>query len=167
MIRILGIDPGSRVTGFGVVGVERHRVQHLAHGCIRLGDGAIDARLVKIFDTLAALIAEHRPHEAAIEKVFMNRNADSALKLGHARGVAMLAAGKAGLAVTEYSPNSIKQAVVGRGHAEKGQVQHMVRALLGLDGVLQADAADALAAAVCHAHMREGLARLARAGARA
>ncbi|MEQ8662644.1 MAG: crossover junction endodeoxyribonuclease RuvC [Gammaproteobacteria bacterium] len=166
MILVLGIDPGSRVTGYGVIGIERHRVQHVANGCIRLGDGAIDARLVTMFDALTAVIAEHHPVEAAIEKVFMNRNADSALKLGHARGVAMLAASKAGLAVSEYSPNSIKQAVVGRGHAEKGQVQHMVRALLGLTTAPQADAADALATAICHAHMREGLARLARAGAR-
>lgn len=167
MIRILGIDPGSRVTGYGVVDVQRHRVQHIVEGCIRLGNASIETRLVTIFDTLSALIVEYRPDEAAIEKVFMSRNADSALKLGHARGVAMLAASKAGLGVTEYSPTTIKQAVVGRGHADKEQVQHMVRALLALERVPQADAADALAAAICHAHMREGLARLALSGARA
>jgi len=166
MIVILGIDPGSRVMGYGVIGVERHRVSHRANGCIRLGDGAIADRLVTIFDTLSAIITEHRPDEAAIEKVFMQRNADSALKLGHARGVAMLAASKAGLGVSEYSATRIKQAVVGRGHAAKGQVQHMVRALLDLEQAPQADAADALATAICHAHMREGLAQLALAGGR-
>lgn len=166
MITILGIDPGSRVTGYGVVSLERHRVTYRACGAIRLGDGALDDRLTHLFDALETVIAEHAPAEAAIEKVFMNRNADSALKLGHARGVAILAARRAGLSVAEYSATRIKQTVVGRGHAEKGQVQHMVSALLGLVETPQADAADALAAAICHGHMREGLARLALAGAR-
>jgi crossover junction endodeoxyribonuclease RuvC len=163
---IIGIDPGSRVTGFGVVAVERHRVVHVDSGCVQLGDAALDDRLVLLFDALAAVVHRHRPSEAAIERVFMNRNADSALKLGHARGVAVLALRQAGLAVSEYSATQIKQTVVGRGHADKVQVQHMVRVLLGLERAPAADAADALAAAICHAHVRPGLARLAVAGAR-
>lgn len=154
------------MTGFGVVEVSRHRVTHLHAGCIRLGEIAFAERLVVLFDELSAVIARYRPTEAAVEKVFMNRNADSALKLGHARGVAMLAAGKAGLAVNEYAATLIKQTVAGRGHAGKGQIQHMVKALLGLAEAPAADAADALAAAICHAHMRDGLARLALAAGR-
>lgn len=163
---ILGIDPGSRITGWGVVRVSGHRVSHLDDGCIRLGDGPLDERLVTLFDVLSSVIARHRPDEAAVEKVFMNRNADSALKLGHARGVAILCARRAGLAVSEYAATQVKQALVGRGHADKAQVQHMVKALLDLAATPAADAADALAAAICHAHMREGLARIALAGAR-
>ncbi|MEX2481083.1 MAG: crossover junction endodeoxyribonuclease RuvC [Gammaproteobacteria bacterium] len=166
MTIILGIDPGSRVTGYGVVSVERHRVTHVDDGCIRLGDIPLGERLVILFDALSAIIAQHLPAEAAVEKVFMNRNADSALKLGHARGVAMLAAAKGGLAVNEYAATLIKQTVVGRGHADKLQIQHMVTALLRLERAPQADAADALAAAICHAHMRTGLAQIALAGAR-
>ena len=166
MTVILGIDPGSRVTGYGVIGVDRHRITHLDDGCIRLGDGPLDDRLLMLFDELSALVARHQPVEAAVEKVFMNRNADSALKLGHARGVAVLAARKAGLVVAEYAATQIKQTVVGRGHADKAQVQHMVSALLDLKRTPAADAADALGAAICHAHMREGIARLALAGAR-
>lgn len=166
MTIILGIDPGSRITGYGVVAVERHRVTHLANGCIKLGGAALDVRLMTLYDELSQVIGEYRPHEAAIEKVFMNRNADSALKLGHARGVAMLGASKGGLTVAEYSATQIKQTVVGRGHADKVQVQHMVKALLELDANPAADAADALAAAICHAHMREGLAQIALAGGR-
>lgn len=165
MTVILGIDPGSRVTGYGVVRSAPQRTEFLTCGCIRLAtDGSFDERLVQLYDELAAVIAEHRPTEAAIERVFMNRNADSALKLGHARGVAMLAARRAGLVVSEYTATQIKQSVVGRGHAEKVQVQHMVRFLLGLSAEPSADAADALAAALCHAAMRDGRARLANAG---
>ena len=166
MTVILGIDPGSRVTGYGVVRVERHRVFHIEDGCIKLGELALGERLVVLFDALSAIIARHQPAEAAVEKVFMSRNADSALKLGHARGVALLAASKAGLAVSEYAATLIKQTVVGRGHAEKIQVQHMIKVLLQLERAPPTDAADALAAAICHAHMRTGLAHLARVGAR-
>jgi crossover junction endodeoxyribonuclease RuvC len=164
---ILGIDPGSRITGFGVVRVSRHRAVFLSAGSIRLGDGPLDDRLVQLYETLSGVIREWAPTEAAIERVFMNRNADSALKLGHARGVAILAARQAGLLVHEYSATQVKQTVVGRGHAEKGQVQHMVKVLLGINHAPATDAADALAIAICHSHMREGLARLAVAGARA
>jgi crossover junction endodeoxyribonuclease RuvC len=146
--------------------MDRHRVAYLACGGIRLGDGPLDDRLSVLFDELSAIIGAYDPTEAAVEKVFMNRNADSALKLGHARGVAIVAARRAGLAVSEYSATQIKQTVVGRGHADKVQVQHMVKALLELDATPKPDAADALAAAICHGHVREGLARLAFAGAR-
>lgn len=166
MIVILGIDPGSRVTGYGVVGLERHRVSHIENGCIKLGSGALDGRLLTLFDSLSEIIERLQPEEVAIERVFMNRNADSALKLGHARGVAMLTACKAGLKLAEYSATQIKQTIVGRGHADKAQVQHMVKALLTLDALPQNDAADALGAAICHAHMREGLAQIALAGGR-
>ena len=118
-----------------------------------------------LFDELSNVIQAHGPVEAAVEKVFMNRNADSALKLGQARGVAIVAARKGGLAIAEYSATQIKQTVVGRGHADKAQVQHMVKALLRLNETPKSDAADALAAAICHGHMREGLAQLALAGA--
>lgn len=166
MTIILGIDPGSRVTGYGVIRVERHRLTHLDDGCIRLGSEDLSARLLVLYDALCTVIERFEPREAAVEKVFMNRNADSALKLGHARGVALLTARRGGLEVREYAATQVKQAVVGRGHADKGQVQHMVRALLGLDATPPVDAADALAAAICHAHMREGVAQLAIAGAR-
>ena len=166
MTTILGIDPGSRVTGYGVIVVDQHRITHLDDGCIRLGDSALDERLLILYDELSSVIDRYQPVEAAIEKVFMNRNADSALKLGHARGVAMLCASKAGLKVAEYAATQIKQTVVGRGHADKAQVQHMVRALLELKKAPPADAADALAASICHAHMRDGIARLALAGGR-
>jgi len=163
---IIGIDPGSRTTGYGIVRLERHRVSHLEDGCIRLGELPLAERLVTLFEALAAIIARQQPTAAAIEQVFMNRNADSALKLGHARGVAMLSVARAGLPVNEYAATLVKQTVVGRGHADKVQVQHMVRALLGLDHVPPPDAADALAVAICHAHQSTGLARLGLAGGR-
>ena len=163
---ILGIDPGSRITGFGIVRAERHQVDYIECGCIRLGSGELDQRLRYLHEQLSAIIEQFHPAEVAIERVFMNRNADSALKLGHARGVAIVAASLNGAEVSEYSATQIKQTVVGRGHADKQQVQHMVSALLKLEKTPQSDAADALATALCHAHMREGLARLAFAGRR-
>jgi len=154
---ILGIDPGSRITGYGLVGMERRQAVHLAHGCIEVGEFPFAERLCRIFDALTAVLAAYRPQEAAIEKVFMNRNVESALKLGQARGAALVAVSKAGIEVHEYSPNEIKQAIVGRGHADKAQVQHMVKALLSLPELPRADAADALAIALCHAHSRQSL----------
>jgi len=148
---LLGIDPGSRITGFGIIRIAKRRHQYLTSGCIRTEGGAMAQRLQEIFQSLSQLIAEFQPDTLAIEKVFMHRNADAALKLGQARGAAIVAAVNAGLAVYEYSPNAIKQAVVGHGHADKIQVQHMVRVLLNLPGTPQADAADALAVALCHA----------------
>lgn len=152
MAVILGVDPGSRITGFGVVRLVSGRAEYITSGCIRLGDGPFPQRLQMIFEQLSLLIAEHQPSLLSIEQVFLARNADSALKLGQARGVAMVAGTHAGLAVHEYSARQVKQAVVGTGAATKEQVQHMVQHLLGLSGRPQADAADALAVALCHAH---------------
>ena len=153
MPRILGIDPGSRITGYGLIEHRGRRSVHLVSGCIRAGtDRPLAERLTTIHRALTALIAEHRPDEMAVEQVFMHRNPDAAFKLGQARGVAILAGGLAGLPVSEYAPRSIKQAVVGKGGADKEQVQHMVSVLLNLHEKLQADAADALAVALCHGH---------------
>ncbi|MFC4727781.1 crossover junction endodeoxyribonuclease RuvC [Coralloluteibacterium thermophilus] len=154
--RVLGIDPGSVRTGIGVVDADAlGRPAHVFHAALAVG-GAEDfpLRLKAIFDGICGLIETHRPQEVAIERVFVSRNPDSALKLGQARGAAICAAVHCGLPVHEYSPMQIKNAVVGRGAAEKTQVQHMVGVLLNVDGRLQADAADALAVAITHAHSR-------------
>lgn len=153
---ILGIDPGSRVTGYGVISMARHKATHLASGCVEVGTLDFADRLCAIFEALTEIILQHEPREAAVEKVFMSRNADSALKLGQARGAALVAVARQGVPLHEYSPNQVKQAIVGRGHAEKAQVQHMVRMLLGLSEAPRVDAADALAIAMCHAHTRAG-----------
>ena len=155
-MRILGIDPGSRFTGFGVIDTEGPCLSYLASGCIRITDTDLPNRLKTIFDGMTEIVRLHGPDIVAIEKVFMARNADSALKLGQARGAAIAAVLQGDLPVAEYSALQIKQAVVGNGRAGKEQVQHMVRALLRLDGQPQADAADALACAICHAHTEEG-----------
>lgn len=165
MIRILGIDPGSQITGFGLVAVNAGRTAYLDSGCIRLRGVTLAERLRLLHEQLREVIVNARPSEVAIERVFVARNADSALKLGQARGVAVCAAALSRLPVHEYAPRQIKQALVGRGGADKRQVQHMVRAVLGLSGTLQADAADALAAAICHAHSAIASRALARAGA--
>ena len=162
MTRILGIDPGSQRTGVGIIDTdERGASQHVFHSALQLLDNAtFPLRLKQIFDDVCALIAEHRPHEVAIEKVFMARNPDSALKLGQARGAAICAAVHSGLTVTEYAAKEIKQAVVGGGGADKAQIQHMVSVLLNISTKLQADAADALAVALTHAHTRASIARI-------
>ncbi|MCS3904182.1 crossover junction endodeoxyribonuclease RuvC [Methylohalomonas lacus] len=160
MIRVVGIDPGSRITGFGIIDCEGNHLRHVDHGAIQAGDGELGERLRRIFSELGAAIDRHAPAEAAIERVFMNKNADSAIKLGQARGVAIVAASLQDVAVHEYSANQIKQALVGRGHATKTQIQHMVKILLNLRETPQADAADALAVAVCHAHTRASLQRI-------
>lgn len=154
MIRILGIDPGSRLTGFGVVELRGNRVLALKHGCLRLGDGELAQRLKHIHLGIQQLIDEFQPQEAAIESVFVHRNVESALKLGQARGGAIAAIAMRDIPVFEYAPAVIKKSVVGRGNAGKPQVQHMVSTLLGLSRDLQADAADALAVALCHGHVR-------------
>lgn len=158
--RILGIDPGSRITGYGVIDCTGGRNQYVASGCVRVPDVALPERLKVIFESVRALIAEYEPSQFAVEQVFVNRNPDSALKLGQARGAAICAGVLHGLAVSEYSPREVKLAIVGRGGAEKGQVQHMVMALLELGACPQADAADALAVALCHSHTARGLAVL-------
>jgi len=164
MVRILGLDPGSRVTGFGVVDAGQAGLRYVASGCIRVGHGAMAARLLEIHRHVTELVDTYAPGEIAIERVFMHKNPDSALKLGQARGAALCGACHAGAPVYEYAPRAIKQTVTGTGAAAKGQVQHMIKALLTLQGRLSADAADALAIAVCHAQHRGMPQR--RAGAR-
>lgn len=162
MRRILGIDPGSRVTGFGVIVSDGLRSEHLASGCIRVTGDEFSHRLGEIFRQVAEVIEEYTPVEVAIEQVFMSKNAASALKLGHARGAAICAAVVAGLPVAEYTPRMIKQSVVGTGSADKMQVRHMVRRLLNLDVDLTTDQSDALAVALSHAHSHTTLQRLSR-----
>jgi len=157
MIRILGIDPGSRVTGFGVIDVAGNRVTYVASGCVRTADGSLPERLKTIYEGISEVVRSYQPLEMAIENVFMQKNAASALKLGQARGAAICAVVTQAIDVHEYSPTQIKQAVVGRGHADKAQVQHMVTALLKLPEIPQADAADALACAICHSNTRQSL----------
>lgn len=167
MAIILGIDPGSRLTGYGVIESQGRHHRYLGSGCIRMGDEALPPRLKTIYDGVSELIRQFQPDAFAIERVFMAKNADSALKLGQARGAAIVAAVNAGLSVAEYSPTQIKQAVVGTGGAKKEQVQHMVTSILKLTATPQADAADALAIALCHANTERGLVALAgRASAR-
>lgn len=154
-MRILGIDPGSRFTGFGIIEVHGDRAVCVTHGVIKTGGGDFPQRLGTIFSHLQDLIRDHRPGQAAIESVFINRNPGSALKLGQARGAAVCAAIAHGLPVFEYSPRSVKQAVVGRGGADKAQVSHMVGVLLQMQGDIGEDAADALAVALCHQHTQQ------------
>ncbi len=158
--RILGIDPGSRFTGFGVLDFEGDQPAYVASGTIKSPDGTFPDRLKKIFVSVSEIVDQYRPDIVAIESVFMARNADSALKLGHARSAALCATFAFDVEVFEYSPREIKQAVVGTGSASKEQVQHMVVSLLRLDGIPAADAADALATAICHGHRRRLQARL-------
>jgi crossover junction endodeoxyribonuclease RuvC len=161
MTRILGIDPGSRITGFGIIERVEGRLSYVESGCIRAGDGDFAGRLKTIFDGLCDVIEIYQPNHVAIEQVFMHRNPDSALKLGQARGAAICAVMSKGLEVSEYTPSEIKQATVGKGNAAKEQVQHMVVALLKLQGMPQADAADALAVALCHTHTSQTLGHIA------
>jgi crossover junction endodeoxyribonuclease RuvC len=152
-LRILGLDPGSRRTGYGVIERRGADWVHVAHGCVTVTatEDSLSERLRVIFESLRELIAQHCPEEVAIERVFVNRNVDSALKLGQARGAALCAVPK-GLPVFEYAPRAIKLALVGSGAAEKAHVAHMIRTLLGIQGRIAPDASDALAVAVCHAH---------------
>ncbi|MGH8250022.1 MAG: crossover junction endodeoxyribonuclease RuvC [Steroidobacteraceae bacterium] len=156
MVRILGLDPGSRVTGYGVVDAGRSGVRYVASGCIRVGNGAMPGRLLEIHRHVTELVDAYTPGEIAIERVFVHRNPDSALKLGQARGAALCGACHAGAPVFEYAARAVKRTVTGTGAAEKGQIQHMIKALLSLEGRLSADAADALALALCHAQHRGG-----------
>ena len=154
MPRILGIDPGSLITGFGVIDVDGPRCTYVGSGRIKTAQGAFNERLQVIYEGVCGLLDEYMPHEFAIESVFVHRNANSALKLGHARAAAICATFGHGLAFAEYAPREIKLAVVGTGDADKTQVQNMVMRLLELDAEPQADTADALAIALCHAHQR-------------
>jgi len=150
-LRVLGIDPGSQRTGFGVLDAVGSRLTYVASGVIRTQTGEFADRLCEIFRCVQTIVAQYRPHEIAIERVFVNRNPDSALKLGQARGAAICGTADANAEVFEYATRQIKQAVVGSGSAEKSQVQLMMKSILKLDGPLSPDAADALAAAACHA----------------
>lgn len=163
-LRILGLDPGLRRTGWGVVACQGQRLSHVAHGVITPPQGAAFAeRLLHLFDAIEAVIALHAPDEAAVEETFMNNNAASALKLGHARAMALVAPARAGLPVAEYAATVVKKAVVGTGGADKDQVGWMIARLLPTAGKTTADAADALAVAIAHAHARtaRGLGRVA------
>ena len=165
-MRILGIDPGLRITGFGVLDKVGQQLNYVASGCIKTPEGELPQRLKTILESLREVIAQHQPDQVAVEKVFVNVNPQSTLLLGQARGAAICAAVLANLPVAEYTALQVKQAVVGNGHAKKEQVQEMVKRLLKLSGMPSPDAADALACAICHAHGGQGLGALTTAGFR-
>jgi crossover junction endodeoxyribonuclease RuvC len=160
-IRILGLDPGLSAMGWGVIAVSGSRLTHIAHGVIATKPAiGLGARLMELHRVLVTVIAEHGPTAIAVEQAFVAKDPSAALKIGHARAVALLAAAQAGLEIAEYAPNQIKKCVVGAGHAGKEQVQFMVKRLLPACGVTKADAADALAAAIAHAHLSTTRARV-------
>ncbi|MEI8010698.1 MAG: crossover junction endodeoxyribonuclease RuvC [Candidatus Nitrotoga sp.] len=165
-VRILGIDPGLRVTGFGVLDKVGQKLLYVSSGCIKVPTGELPGRLKAILDSLIEVIALHKPQLVAVEKVFVNANPQSTLLLGQARGAAICAAVLGGLPVAEYTALQVKQSVVGNGHAKKEQVQDMVQRLLELSGPPSSDAADALACAICHAHAGMGLGLLPTKGLR-
>ncbi|MCZ6589095.1 MAG: crossover junction endodeoxyribonuclease RuvC [Alphaproteobacteria bacterium] len=149
---LLGLDPGLRNTGWGVIEAESNRLRHVANGVVRSGAGPLAERLLRLHQGLTRVIGEYRLDGAAVEETFMNRDGQATLKLGQARGIVMLVPAQAGLPVAEYAANTIKKSVVGYGHADKSQIGHMISVLLPGADVATADAADALAVAVCHAH---------------
>ncbi|MDO6620188.1 MULTISPECIES: crossover junction endodeoxyribonuclease RuvC [unclassified Shewanella] len=157
MTTILGIDPGSRITGYGVIKCQGRQQLYLGSGCIRTSADDLPTRLKQVFDGITEIIKQYQPDQFAIERVFMAKNADSALKLGQARGAAIVAAMNANLPVAEYSATQIKSAVVGTGRAQKAQVQHMIQQIFKLPAAPQADAADALGVAICHYHTYQSL----------
>jgi crossover junction endodeoxyribonuclease RuvC len=165
-VRILGIDPGLTVTGFGVIDKRGAQLAYVTSGCIRTSPGELPARLKIILEGLDEVIGAHAPEEVAVEKVFVNVNPQSTLLLGQARGAAICAAVLRRLAVSEYTALQVKQAVVGQGHAKKEQVQEMVKRLLKLSGYPSPDAADALACAICHAHGGMGMGQMSTRGMR-
>jgi crossover junction endodeoxyribonuclease RuvC len=158
---ILGIDPGSRICGYGLINATGNRLEFVGCGCIRVADKPFPERLQIIFESLCEIIERYSPQQAAVEEVFLGRNVSSALKLGHARGAAIVACTSHDLEVSEYSARTIKKALAGTGSADKAQMQHMVVSLLALSATPQADAADALSVAICHAHTHQGLIRMA------
>lgn len=149
---ILGIDPGSRITGFGVIEAKNNSRRYITSGCIKTSGESVAQRLHQIYEGLSTIIAQHLPQEAAIEKIFMHENVDSALKLGQARGAAFVAVAKYNIVLSEYTPRVVKKTVVGYGGADKNQIQQMIKILLCLTDIPQSDAADALAIALCHAN---------------
>ncbi len=154
-MRVMGLDPGLRAMGWGIVDVSGSRLSHVANGICKTSKGALGGRLVSLFDDLTAVWAAYDPDEAAVEQTFVNKDGAGTLKLGQARGIAMLVPARAGIDVGEYAPNAVKKAVVGVGHADKRQVEHMVRMQLPGIKIAGPDAADALAIAICHAHMMQ------------
>jgi crossover junction endodeoxyribonuclease RuvC len=155
-MRVLGLDPGLRNTGWGIIDVVGNRLSHVADGVVHAAaDQPLAMRLVSLFRQITAVLEDFRPDEAAVEETFVNRNPASTLKLGVARGVVLLAPAERGLPVAEYSANLVKKAVVGAGHADKAQVQMMVRQILPGCAIAEPDAADALAVAICHAHLAQ------------
>jgi crossover junction endodeoxyribonuclease RuvC len=165
-LRLLGIDPGLRVTGYGVIEKDGQKLSYVTSGVIRTKDGELPDRIATIFAGIGEVLAAFNPEATAVEKVFVNVNPQSTLLLGQARGAAIAALTHAGQPVYEYTALQVKQAVVGNGHADKQQVIHMVTRLLNLPGEPSADAADALACAICHAHGGMGLGALVTAGRR-
>ncbi len=163
---VLGVDPGSRCTGYGIIHNAAKGPVMVTYGCIRTETDHFPERLKQIYDGSYSVVRDFHPDELAIEQVFMSKNADSALKLGQARGAAMCGAMAAGLVVYEYAAREVKLALVGKGSADKSQVQHMVRFLLGLKETLPVDASDALGVAFCHIHHRQTRNRLLQAGVR-
>lgn len=162
-MRVMGIDPGLRACGWGIVDCEGSRLSHVASGTCRPAGADLGERLLSLHEALSAVVARHRPTAAAVEQTFVNANGQGTLKLGQARGIAMLVPAQAGLAVGEYAPNAVKKAVVGVGHADKAQIQHMVRLQLPGSDPESDDAADALAIALCHAFHLQSSGRLAAA----
>jgi crossover junction endodeoxyribonuclease RuvC len=162
--RVLGIDPGSLRTGYGIVDCNARGETHVTSGCVQTRGADLARRLHLIHQRLRELVEQYRPDEVAVESVFMHRNADSALKLGQARGAALTAVVACGAAVYEYAPRAVKLAIVGNGGADKGQVAHMVRVLLAIGESATADESDALAIALCHAHARRSARQLASMG---
>ena len=154
-MRVMGLDPGLRALGWGVLDVEGNRLCHVANGICRTEGRDLGARLASLFAQLSAVWDEHRPDTAAVEQTFVNRDGAGTLKLGQARGIAMLVPARAGVLIGEYAPNAVKKAVVGVGHADKRQVDHMVRLQLPGIAIAGPDAADALAIAICHAHLSQ------------
>lgn len=159
-MRIVGIDPGLRNMGWGVVEMSGSKAQHVAHGTCHSGKGSLAERLHRLHLALSDVLAKHKPDTAAVEHTFVNKDGVATLKLGQARGIALLVPAQFGLDVAEYAPNSVKKVVVGVGHAQKEQVLHMVKLQLGGVEIAGADAADALAIALCHAHHAQFSSRL-------
>ena len=162
-MRVMGLDPGLRALGWGVIDVSGSKLSHVANGVCKTGKGDLGGRLVSLFDQLTEIWARYLPDTAAVEQTFVNKDGAGTLKLGQARGIAMLVPARAGIVVGEYAPNAVKKAVVGVGHADKRQVEHMVRMQLPGIEIAGPDAADALAVAICHAHLAATAARIARA----
>ena len=163
-VRVLGIDPGLRFTGWGVIETSGSRLSHVANGTVTSdGNLGLAERLLQIHEGLEEVLRAYAPDEVAVEQTFVNRDGAATLKLGQARGIALLVPAQAGLSVAEYAPNKVKKSVVGVGHADKGQIQTMISMLLPSAELQSADAADALAVAVCHAHHRGGEDRIAAA----